>query len=348
MKGTSISDIHAHLYKEFAVGDSRLKDIVRVLRGWGEYAQEHGIRYGVINGDIFHNRKIIDVGVWNATWDVITWLADEVFLELDINVGNHDQADKAGTVHSLLAFNDLPGVKVASEPMETVWADKQHVVIVPYREEKGAILKAVKKMAHADSIVFVHHGITGAVTGPGDFVMKDEIQVEDFPDVKFVLCGHYHKHQWCGDNVLMIGSPLQLNRGERNDGPKGWVVFDTDAPMGRGSGNPELVEWTKAPKFIEVAAKDLADPVVKASLQGHFVTVMAETDEDARAAHAQLDGEAQGLSVRKVKADLDMKAAAVNLDMEDAEVVRAYCEAKNAAGMAEAGLAYLQGRGLVE
>jgi DNA repair exonuclease SbcCD nuclease subunit len=73
-----------------------------------------------------------------------------------------------------------------------------------------------------------HAGINGAVTGPVEYRPLEEIDVDDLGAFAFTFLGHYHKCQKLKERVWYIGSPLQQNRGERDDTDKGFLLYDSE------------------------------------------------------------------------------------------------------------------------
>jgi DNA repair exonuclease SbcCD nuclease subunit len=344
-----ISDVHAALYKEFARGEDRLNDIIRVLDAWAKDSKDNGAEVGVICGDLFHVKGIISVAVFNSVFKTI-WQAmtDGCFQRLYLLVGNHDQAVKDGSVHSLEAFGAIPGVTVIGEPTEASEGGKS-LLFIPYSEDAEKIKEMVTAHRGMNHLIFMHHGISGAKVGPTDYVMKDEIATTFFRGYELVVSGHYHKSQWMAENVLIPGSPIQLNRGERNDGDKGWWIYDSSKPVEHDE-NPVMDFLDDTPKFMEISSDEIDD--VKSSLRHNFITVTLSEGEDYQEVAERLKQAGARAVTRRIdsgRADEIKRAAGeINLDMGEVDVVQRYCKLHEKEEDVQIGLDYLRGVGLTD
>src|SRR5690349_2871410 len=102
------SDIHLHVWKNYSKIldnglNSRLVDGINVIKQIENYICNNSIDLVLFTGDFFHVKRQIYVQAFNAAYLAISSLADTGVPIVAI-VGNHDQADKSGASHSLLAF----------------------------------------------------------------------------------------------------------------------------------------------------------------------------------------------------------------------------------------------------
>jgi DNA repair exonuclease SbcCD nuclease subunit len=243
MKLLFLADLHAHNHAQFAKTlpggrNSRFQNILDVLADVRAYAEEHEVDHVIMLGDVFHARTKIDADVYSATW--MAFKAISEVCGLTILVGNHDQYSKDGRIHSLEAFRAF--ARVIDQPVIdkfTIWDPDERGSYVIHREsivfaahpfttniaEWHAFVKMVPKDAQ---FFFFHQGITDATVGAFDISVKAEVDVNDFPPVPWSVGGHYHKAQELrGGAIRFLGSPLQHNMGEREDGTKGWWTYDT-------------------------------------------------------------------------------------------------------------------------
>lgn len=247
MKVVFLSDLHAHNHEQFSTTlpggrNSRLQNILNVLDEVREFCLSQEVDVLFFLGDMFHSRTKVDVDVFSATWQAWKRLSEAV-RKTYILVGNHDQYNKVGSVHSLSAFRefatvvDLPlidsfeGMRFAMHPFTTDISE----------------WKSFTAMMPSDLDFFLaHQGLSEAVVGAFDISIKAEVGYSDLPHDKahWILMGHYHKQQWIGEarKAGYIGSPLQHNMGERDE-VKGFLYFDDVT-------KPPVFVGTHAPKFF--------------------------------------------------------------------------------------------------
>ena len=155
-------------------------------------------------------------------------------------------------------------------------------------------------------ILAIHSPVDGALVGPSDMVLEDGLKMADFGRNRFrlILLGHYHKSQKLAENIRYLGSPLQLNLGERNDGQKGfWEVNTDDYSM-------KMIP-TQYPKFIEIEGENWDEDTVR----GNFVKVIvgaSQKGDDLELKKKILEAGARGVTVEReqveeVQQRLDIK-----------------------------------------
>lgn len=204
------ADIHAHLYSRFATpdpiyGSSRLKDIVMVLLQIRDYALAHGYAYLVIVGDLFHIRGVINAHVFSIIYDLLDVEFKQKGIHIILVAGNHDQANRQGTVTSLKGLEKV--CTVITEPCS--W---DNCVFIPFSEHRDvAINGMIDEVTQDTEYLFIHAGIQGAVAGSSEYQPAEELLLEDIPDVYRTFLGHYHKPQELRENVRYCGSPLHLS-----------------------------------------------------------------------------------------------------------------------------------------
>lgn len=252
------SDLHAHGFKPYATilpngMHSRLADAVNCISQIYDYSVAIKADAVLFGGDLFHVRKTISVAAFNAVYEQMSRFAT-AHIPVTMIHGNHDQADRDGTVHSIHAFRsfldviDHPGwnqIRCVNTG-ETV-----HLLAVPYIENLLQLREIVNTSCPSSSthkMMLAHLGIQGALIG-SDFVYPNpfDAAVSDLNVTAFdsVYLGHFHLHQQLAPNAWYIGAPLQHNWGDRKDQQRGFLVYDTE------TGTHERVQL-KAPKFVEV------------------------------------------------------------------------------------------------
>ena len=256
MKLVVYSDLHAHPFKGgqiLAEGrNSRVDDALGVIDT--VYAYAENIEATVIfGGDLFDRRKSIDVDTYNKVHQTIS---DHTARAVMIP-GNHDQANKSGTIHALERFHSKR-CQVVSDPS---WTKIQGggsvlgVFAVPYTDDGEIIASQVaegidRRPEWAEkALLLMHYGVQGAKVGPSDYVLPCELELPMLQPSQWdlILSGHYHIGQQLGDRFHYIGSAMQ-HRWDDMGFSKTFMVIDTD-------------DWsidrvsTGAPEFLVVKGK---------------------------------------------------------------------------------------------
>lgn len=274
------SDLHGHDWREFAtpmpwkdqVINGRLLDAWKVVRWVRRECESRGIKTVIFAGDLFHKKRIIEVGVYNVIANAFYDLAR--IAHVIVLAGNHDLARRsaAGSFsheHALYALSAHKNIRVVDQPMVHVGLG-----FVPYASDRDTLLSGVEKVAQPNVRQLVMHaGVAGAATGPIEWQPPEPVTVEDLPEVA-ILSGHYHKPQVVGDRVTYIGSPLEHVRGDGKALERGGLIIDLDD----ASAGYERVAY-KGPRFISRRAWQLKAEGVK----GHFVDLLLKDSAEAQA-----------------------------------------------------------------
>ncbi len=259
------SDMHAHnfrfgakrvMHEDGSMYNSRLIDCVTVLREIKAYCVKHNIEHVLFGGDLFHRRSILHTDVFNVIYEEIANMSNLKFVMIP---GNHDYADRAGNVHSLVPFGRLPNVIVLEEYSLSTVGDKIAVAAVPFTDDPAEAkerLKVAGEMADRNKevtgnpcILLAHLGMQGAKVGSDYVLVSDsDIGVDDVPYDKFTACffGHYHQHQQLFPNGYYIGATHHHNWGDANT-ERGFIhlkVFQDAIEF-------ERIE-TSVPRFLNV------------------------------------------------------------------------------------------------
>lgn len=220
------ADIHTHLYSRFATpdttyGSSRLKDIVMVLLQIRDYALVYGYEYLVIVGDLFHIRGVINAHVFTIIYDLLDLEFKQKGIHIILVAGNHDQANRQGTVTSLKGLEKV--CTVITEPCS--W---DNCVFIPFSEHRDVVINGIINEVTQDTeYLFIHAGIQGAIAGSSEYQPTEELLLENIPDVDEVFLGHYHKPQELRDRVHYCGSPLHLSFEDAGQQKGFWSVDDS-------------------------------------------------------------------------------------------------------------------------
>ena len=271
MKIALYSDLHAHPYNNGVLLEhgvnGRVMDAARVIRQVYEYAIGHDVDYVVFGGDLFDRRKSIDVNTYNTIHKfVYEWSRQVSSIMIP---GNHDQANRSGTVHALERFNSTDCV-VISTPQWCELVEGVFLFGVPYYDD-GAVIAAhieeglKSKPEGKRHILLIHYGIEGAKIGPSDYVLPCELKLPmlqlDEWDIAF--SGHYHIGQQLGSKFHYIGSAMQ-HRWDDAGFEKTFVVYDS-------KDNSVQRVPTHAPNFL-----DIRDKTKNHNVENCFVRVVRD------------------------------------------------------------------------
>ncbi len=256
MKIVAYSDLHAHPFKNGFLTEegrnSRVVDATNVIQQVYDHAEEVGASYVLFGGDLFDKRKSIDVDTFNQVHAVIAACSERV--KTIMIPGNHDQANKSGTIHALERFNNSR-CKVFCKP-EWVMLDNNTALFgVPYVDDGELIAQAVhqglkeKPSKASQHILMIHYGIQGAKVSASDYVLPCELELGHLSPTSWdlILSGHYHLGQQIGPNFHYIGSAMQ-HRWDDAGFDKTFLEFDSD------TGDIRRIP-TVAPKFVVAVGK---------------------------------------------------------------------------------------------
>lgn len=294
MKIALYSDLHAHPYNNGTLlehgTNSRVQDAVDVIGQVYTYSMDNAVDVVLFGGDLFDRRKSIDVDTYNKIHEAVQYWSSKVSTLMI--PGNHDQANKSGTVHALQRFNSKT-CKVPMYPSWTKLPGNVHLFSVPYYDDGDTIAQHVregledKNSDGARHILLIHYGVTGAKVGPSDYVLPCELDLTmlELDEWDMVFSGHYHIGQQLGSKFHYIGSAMQ-HRWDDAGFPKSFVVYDSET-------NQISRVPTIAPMFVEVR------PDEDAEVQNCFVRVVVESEmeEEAQKKTVKRLREAGALSV---------------------------------------------------
>jgi len=235
MKAIFTADCHLHNWPQFSTRlangmNSRLYDCLAIWKQMGQVAKERKVDHIFILGDVFESRTKLDVDVAAHAVREIVALAKTVRQYVWILQGNHDLHARAGDVHSLELFRNIPKVTVIDKPWVCLPIAGAHIAAFPYTSDINALRVEFSKLINVD-LVLIHQAIREGTIGPYARTVSAELSVTDLPmdKCRYVFAGDYHRRQFFGpgDRVHYIGSPLQLKADEVGE-VKGFTYIDTD------------------------------------------------------------------------------------------------------------------------
>ncbi len=179
---------------------------------------------------IAHEARILCLGdFWDLRGSLSVRLVDRVLEELNrwqeagleavFIPGNHDQVTTSGRVHGVRIFEGFPNITVTTEPV--LWPERK-IAFLPWREdpeEQAALFAGIEN----GWTVFAHAEAAGAISNSG----KPMAGRFELGNARAVYLGHFHKRQLIGDRCWYIGSPFEMDMGERAD-PHGVALITQD------------------------------------------------------------------------------------------------------------------------
>jgi len=228
MKFAFTADIHLSRYGQDKLEDEtnlpeRLHSIKNALYEIADYCIANDIRVIVIGGDLLHGKSVIYAIAQEIMLEYFHKYND--FIVFYVIDGNHDLSGKGESVVSAL------------RPLENVWnlhwvrfdkikyLEKDDILFVPYSYDMQKIIKKSKA-----KVLISHFGLSEGVLNSGMSIISDLSVKHLRGKYELVLLGHYHKPQEIIEpnfSLYYVGSPIQLDWGEKND-EKRFLVVDSD------------------------------------------------------------------------------------------------------------------------
>lgn len=277
MKFAFTADIHLSRYSQDKIEDTtklpeRLHSIKLALDGMAEYCVKNDIRVMVIGGDLLHGKSIIYALAQDLMLDFFSHWSDIIlFYVLD---GNHDLSGKGSQVVSALKpLKNISGVNwVPFNETRRIG----EILMVPY----GPNMVDTIKSNTAETLIS-HFGVSEGMLNSGISIVSN-LSVKDLATkYKNVFLGHYHKPQEIIKDdfrLYYVGSPIQLDWGEKND-DKRFLVVDTEY------GTVDSIPTIGYKKHIELeASSENQEEIIKIAQQakedGHHIKVVKKEKFD--------------------------------------------------------------------
>ncbi|KAI0594692.1 P-loop containing nucleoside triphosphate hydrolase protein [Biscogniauxia sp. FL1348] len=280
----------------------KLHDLDRVTRtaDWiASLPSEYNISRVIICGDVLTARTSQPTSVLAACYRFLGKLAGAV-PHVDVILGNHDLAyrrDYTTSALEALAISRLaPFVTLHTEIACHKW-DKRRVLVMPFREDQGEIVRYIRDLSPAiaaKTVGFGHLAINRAIT------QKHTIDPEtgnpglpsrypgltsagEFAPLARTFTGHFHSHQTIFQptdkthqdprgSITYIGAPLQLTWADLLDTRRGVILLDPQ------NLEHELIENPYAVGYTSVGAQEvLADRVDAEQVQDKHAMITGKS-----------------------------------------------------------------------
>lgn len=256
------ADIHLSRYSQDKIEDEtnlpeRLHSIKKSLYEIAEYCIKNNISTIIIGGDTLHGKSVIYAIAQEIMLQYFKdWKDKLTFIVMD---GNHDLSGKGADVVS--ALRPLETVEnVDWIPFnQTRYMKNEDMLFVPYSVKLPEIIRD-----NRSNILISHFGLSEGILNSGLSIISDISLRDLIGRYKLVLLGHYHKPQEILREdicVFYVGSPIQLDWGEKGD-DKRFLVVDTDTL------DVQSIPLTSYKKHIELEIKsDNINDVLKQAQQ---------------------------------------------------------------------------------
>lgn len=195
----------------------RLDSLVKTINNMILFCKEKKIKNIIVGGDILHNKNIIYSLSLSILIDLIKNNSEINFIVLD---GNHDMSSRTNDgVSGLKALDAIKNVHTI-HTIEKI----ENILFIPWKFATKDIMKSEKS-----DFLISHFGLNEAQLNSGISIVSD-VSMSNLSNFNFVLLGHYHRNQFLKNkntNLYYVGSPIQLDWGEKNE-EKRFLVVDTE------------------------------------------------------------------------------------------------------------------------
>lgn len=209
MKYLLFSDLHLHRWsygsRLTAEGrNSRLVkqyDLLHIIR---EQALQSGAKHVICCGDFFHTHQTLHAEVLQAGVAAIYAMAKDG-IEFTCLVGNHDMANRSGSIHTLEWMKPIARVVDKESTFEL---DGEVFHALPYTDDAERLQSFLDKTPDG-ATVLLHQGFP--LIEPGSaWTMNEIMDLNMVPkQARRLWSGHYHEERQLSDNVFIPGSPMQ-------------------------------------------------------------------------------------------------------------------------------------------
>lgn len=266
------------LHKGIGSGRFLEEQIMFHVKHFIPYLQERGIKTIVFLGDIFDNRKQLDVFMLNRVLELFD-LYESLRFDIRIIIGNHDTNLKnTNAVNSLKTLKKYSNVKIYEEITQDKIGDLE-CLFVPWQYDLNQYIEYVNSniLDHIQ-VSFGHFDIINAMMNR-QTASKVGFKREDIMKFPVVYSGHYHSRSVSKMNnstLIYTGTPYELNRGDMGE-DKGFYIQ-------KYSGNTllesEFIPNTYSPRFIEIVyPQEVTSELVKNNIVDMVYSEKDDVDE---------------------------------------------------------------------
>ena len=260
----------------------RLDDILWSVRVIREYCRLADINTVIIAGDLFHDRKSIDIEVMSKTCDFFEETQEKFNQQWIAFPGNHDMFLRhSWDINSLRAMSKhmtiIEDVKILKINDTRFWI----LPFITYEKSYMRVLDKINEQYQEGDILLTHIGVKGATLN-SCFLLKDwsTVSFENSPFHR-VYTGHFHCQQQVGENVWYPGSLIPFKFDEGNI-PHGFYVYDLDDDSHKfiniwKAGAKFFPNEPAPPQFLTIT-DDSIEQITSEDVSGNLVRIALSRD----------------------------------------------------------------------
>lgn len=234
MRNVVISgDIHAHNYKGFNSGRSRLENVLRLIEELFDRARKEKADLWIV-GDLFNTMQTIQTATIVSVISLFKRKLDEdPYINVIMISGNHDQATKNTT--DTPAITALDTVAELSDRVHLIdnWyysCDDYTVFGIPYYPEPEDFEKVLRqhtemasKLSHEPVYLMMHQTVGLNISMvPDDFDPGHTL----FDEYDLIFNGHIHTPSEVRAHFINVGSPIHRDAGDIGQ-EKSYILLNT-------------------------------------------------------------------------------------------------------------------------
>lgn len=275
MKIAITADIHAGV-------PGRLSDILWACRTIREYCRVAGIDVVLVLGDLFHDRRSLEIEVIWAMSKFFEETAEKYDQQWIVFPGNHDMFLRhSWNVNSLAPLRKHLTV---IEDVKLLTLDDKRFWILPFIQYEKSFMRVLRRIEqqHEDGdVLLTHIGVRGATLNTC-FLLKDW-SIVSFDDSKFqrIYTGHFHSKQNLDKKVFYPGSPIPFKFDE-GDVAHGFYVYDLSDGSHKfvniWKAGGQLLPTEKAPPQFCTFVDELLDQKTEEDVNNNIVRVALQRE----------------------------------------------------------------------
>ena len=208
-----IGDLHIGVRNSSKIHHAYMES---VLIDFFKMVEESGIKTVIQLGDLFDDRKSLNLWAWNFFDTVIQPKIEELGIQFYVLAGNHDShyRDTLEINTPGLMLKDHPNVTVVDKPTEFLFGTEKFL-LVPWINKEN--LNEVMNLVETTDAQYCcgHFEFNGFDLYKGN-PAKSHFTHLAFNKFKRVYSGHYHTFS-TKDNVVYTGTPYELTWQDCND-----------------------------------------------------------------------------------------------------------------------------------
>lgn len=225
MKIAIVNDLHFGVRNGSSIFEAELKRFLN--EDFFPYLQENGIRTTIVAGDLFDDRKQINIKTLNLIHGEFLDKLESYDIDVHMIPGNHDIYYKNTLQPNCIEpiVRRYENVSLYETPTVVDFEGyKMHFIPWICNDNEEECLNAINSF-EANSLV-THTDIIGSQNVPGVF-LESGFSLETFYKYDYVFNGHIHTRSQIGGNVHNLGTQYQFNWSDYGQ-KKGFHIFDTE------------------------------------------------------------------------------------------------------------------------